>query len=229
MKKITALLLFALSMAALPAMAQSEDEVAMSFAFVNENYEVFENGATVIRNVVEPYGDASEVINSGLSVIRLSGEQSDNLKMIYTIERIDNGTFQLCFPITCNTQSKVGRYETSAGPLNGDLQDLQSEWFPVADGECIVSYTIEIMTPGFPRPFHKAWGPTITVRFVKGDLPPEPIKGDVNGDGEVTVSDINYVINCILLSTFNKQADVNNDDEITVSDINAIVEIILNH
>ncbi|MBR4830072.1 MAG: hypothetical protein IKZ92_09785 [Muribaculaceae bacterium] len=53
--------------------------------------------------------------------------------------------------------------------------------------------------------------------------------GDVNGDGEVTVADVNCVIDVILGGNGNHYAaDVNNDGEITIADINAVINIILN-
>ena len=50
---------------------------------------------------------------------------------------------------------------------------------------------------------------------------------DVNGDGEVTVNDINAVINAILNGIFDTRYDVNGDGEITVNDVNAIIDKIL--
>ena len=54
------------------------------------------------------------------------------------------------------------------------------------------------------------------------------VNADVNGDGEVTVADVNEVINSMLGSTGNIAADVNGDGEITIADINAIIDFILN-
>lgn len=54
------------------------------------------------------------------------------------------------------------------------------------------------------------------------------IYGDVNGDGEVSVADVNIVIDVILGSNGNYYAaDVNNDSEITIADINLLIDIIL--
>lgn len=59
----------------------------------------------------------------------------------------------------------------------------------------------------------------------------EDKNGDVNGDGEVNVSDVNVVIDIILGGNYNddirRRADVNNDGEIGVSDINLLIDIIL--
>lgn len=226
MRKFFTLLLFGLSMLAWPAIAQEIDE---SYVFMDEEGNIIENGATVVRNVVESFDEVSDVIYSGISVLNLGGSTTDHIKMNYVINRIDNGTYQICFPTTCNMQTEVGVYETGIGQLMGDLQDIQSEWFPVADGECVVTLTIEIFTKmGFfpPTYIHKADGPTITLRFVKGNVI-EPIVGDVNGDGEVNIADVNAVINMILDSPA-ENGDVNGDGEVNIADVNAIIDIILN-
>ena len=55
------------------------------------------------------------------------------------------------------------------------------------------------------------------------------VKGDVNGDGEVSVADINAILDMILKATGDLMGDVNEDGEITVADINAVLNIILSH
>ena len=58
---------------------------------------------------------------------------------------------------------------------------------------------------------------------------PEPLPGDVNGDREVNIADVNAVINIILSGNGNNTAaDVNGDGEINIVDVNAIIDIILN-
>ena len=56
---------------------------------------------------------------------------------------------------------------------------------------------------------------------------PPVITGDVNGDGEVSVSDINSVIDVILGGATLPSADVNGDGEVGVSDVNALIGIII--
>ena len=53
------------------------------------------------------------------------------------------------------------------------------------------------------------------------------IRGDVNGDGVVNISDINLIINMILSGTFNAKGDVNSDGVVNITDINAVINIIL--
>lgn len=50
---------------------------------------------------------------------------------------------------------------------------------------------------------------------------------DVNGDGEVTIADINAIVEMILSGTESTVADVNGDGEVTVADINSVIDSIL--
>ena len=58
------------------------------------------------------------------------------------------------------------------------------------------------------------------------------LKGDVNGDGEVDVTDINNVVAIVLgdqpASSFEGRGDVNGDGEIDATDLNAVINAILN-
>lgn len=56
-------------------------------------------------------------------------------------------------------------------------------------------------------------------------------KADVNGDGEVSIGDINAIIGVILGldddAELKKKADVNDDGEVTVPDVNYVIDVIL--
>ncbi len=52
--------------------------------------------------------------------------------------------------------------------------------------------------------------------------------GDVNGDGEVNVADVNALVGMILSGDLQTAGDVNGDGEVTVSDVNSLIEMILN-
>ena len=56
---------------------------------------------------------------------------------------------------------------------------------------------------------------------------PNPNVGDVNGDGEINIADINMLIDIILSSEVNPNADVNGDGEINVADVNKLIDMIL--
>ena len=62
---------------------------------------------------------------------------------------------------------------------------------------------------------------------VGGGDQPEPLTGDVNGDGEVNIADVNAVIDIILSGGMSAAADVNKDGEVNIADVNAVIDIIL--
>ena len=55
----------------------------------------------------------------------------------------------------------------------------------------------------------------------------EMVTGDVNGDGEVNIADVNAVIAMILSGNSSTLGDVNGDGEVNIADVNAIIVIIL--
>lgn len=61
--------------------------------------------------------------------------------------------------------------------------------------------------------------------------PIEEIPGDVNGDREVNIADVNAVISIILgtsgINAANMSPDVNGDGEVNIGDVNAVIYIIL--
>ena len=58
---------------------------------------------------------------------------------------------------------------------------------------------------------------------------PNPLIGDVNGDGSVNISDVNAMIGIILSGEYLPAADLNNDGNVNISDLNALINIILSH
>ena len=70
------------------------------------------------------------------------------------------------------------------------------------------------------------------MELVYANMPQDvPLKGDVNGDGEVNIADVNCLIGVILgtrqASEFGGRAYVNDDDEVNIADVNAVIAIIL--
>lgn len=222
-------------LAMMPMSLLAQDAVDMSFVFVDKQGNVLADGATVTRSTVtvDELTEA-EMISSEISVRNVSGASTDFIKIYYSIEQMDNGIYQICFPSTCNTQDEEGAYETSPGMLIGTEQDIRSEWLPDEDGKCTVVLDLEIMTRtgSFPNITyqHKAYGPSLTINFIKGAQPgPEPLKGDVNGDGELNIGDVNVLINMILSGEISNTGDVDGDGEIGISDVNALIDLILNY
>lgn len=55
----------------------------------------------------------------------------------------------------------------------------------------------------------------------------QELTGDVNGDGEVNIADINAIIDDIMSGNNNPACDINHDIEINIADINMLIDIIL--
>jgi hypothetical protein len=61
-----------------------------------------------------------------------------------------------------------------------------------------------------------------------GQIVENSVPGDVNGDGDVDIADVNAVIDIITgVDDPVDTADVNGDGEITIGDMNAVVDIIV--
>ena len=64
---------------------------------------------------------------------------------------------------------------------------------------------------------------------VYGRVQEVELVGDVNGDGEVNIADINALIDVILGEQGNYRCDVNKDGEVNIADVNAVIDIILSN
>ena len=76
--------------------------------------------------------------------------------------------FQTCFPTNCVSNNRTGSYETSNGTIAaGELKNMQTEWLPVDNGTCIVTYQLVTYKQNV---ITKQWqkdktGPAITLNF----------------------------------------------------------------
>lgn len=59
------------------------------------------------------------------------------------------------------------------------------------------------------------------------NLEDEMIPGDVNGDSEVNIADVNAVIDAILGGNGGSGFDVNGDGEVNIADVNAVINLII--
>ena len=90
------------------------------------------------------------------------------------------------------------------------------------------SYSFDVKAIYDPQVFGKAESSWSNMIFFK-TLSASGIVGDVNGDGEVTGSDVTALYNAILFNDFSAivNGDQNGDGEITGSDVTAVYNIIL--
>lgn len=125
---------------------------AQSYVFCDKDGNVIENGATLERTELINDG-FDNLIKSGLYVMNQNAPENYQVSVKADITRIDNGAVQLCFPTNCYSYTTTGTHGGDAKgtvPL-GEKQDIQSEWFPTAYGECIVTYTLTNYQGAFPK------------------------------------------------------------------------------
>lgn len=229
MKK--SLLTIAAALAAMTLSAQNLD----IFEFVDKNGDAIPDGTTLTLTEVTSEEDifTGEVINYMYSHVKLRNKTGNNqaMRINLTIERIDNGSYQLCFPMACKTFEEETNVVTEGGLLSANEErDLQTEWIPSEEGGCDVVLTVELlnMSGSIINPVYTyaGDGPTINLHFRNGIT--DVVKGDINGDGVVDISDVNSVINMMLgKEVMVPAADLNEDNMVDISDVNGVINLML--
>lgn len=144
---------------------QAQSEFPVQYADKDGN--IIENGSTLVLTEYEADAFGSIEMPTNLYVKNMTSE-SVQIGGIYTIETLDNGRFQTCFPENCVAQDKPGTYETKSGAVGADeLKNMQTEWMPSGNGKCVVTYQLVTYKQ---NTITKEWsidqqGPTITLDF----------------------------------------------------------------
>lgn len=189
MKTIKSLLLVAAAMFTTASYAQ----VDQTFSFVDKDGKEVKSGTVITVNTVEEDPLTGEdMIPTGLYV-KNNTKEKQGVGAFFNIKKLDNGKFQICFPMLCSEAiTATGMDRTKGGTMNaGQVKTLGAEWFPVADGFCEVEFKLEYYT------INKGMGgfeslermeeedmeypmPSVTVNFVKGATAINGIKDGEN-------------------------------------------------
>lgn len=145
---------------------QAQNDCPLQFADKDGN--IIADGTTLNISEVEEDDFGSVLMPSGLYVKNTS-EADVHCSGVYTVQSISNGGFQTCFPENCLAPNTTpGQYNTQEGTINaGMLKSMQTEWLPVAEGKCVVTYQIITYKQNV---ITKKWnvdkqGPTVTLNF----------------------------------------------------------------
>ena len=134
-----------------------------------------------------------------------------------------------------NRACQVNICELGEGPTLAGMQRywmVPDEFGTVSDGgNRVESMNVEYGTDADGNPtvtlfIYKCVNGMAVYRISLGDEEPG-LPGDVNGDGNVNIADINAVIDMILSGKFDALGDVNGDGAVNIGDINALIAIIL--
>ena len=180
------------------------------------------------KSCVKEYEDEDGVVNHGVAMKRPSAlTTTEPLKIIPYM-----ATFTVYNPT--NTQANV---RLSYSDDNGET------WIALPDGLLVAEpkkrTSTSLILP-YDKPIMLRFNQTSgsdknnifldDIKLYYSETWPDSdvIKGDVNGDGEVNIADINAVIDIMLRGTGDAEAaDVNGDGENNIVDINTIIDIIL--
>ena len=140
------LLILGLVLSLLTMSAQNLD----IFEFIDKDGNVIPDGTTLTLTEVTSEEDifTGEVISYMYSHVKLRNKMTSNqaMRINLTIERIDNGSYQLCFPMACKTFDEETNVVTEGGVLSAnEVRDLQTEWIPIEEGYCDVVLTVELL------------------------------------------------------------------------------------
>ena len=135
---------------------------------------------------------------------------------------------------TYDEDVSIKLYKRTHG-TTGTLVQAKNEHVVIAPGESVnVTFHLDNVTDGwkyFAKIYYYSSGEQVSLASVSTHtvvFPAAAIPGDVNGDGEISIADINAVIDLILAGKQTVAGDVNNDGEVTIADINAVIDLILN-
>lgn len=163
MKKISTLALL-ICMGTLSAWAQTTNV----FRFVDKNGKEVPDGSVLTITATEDDGWGGIMMKTGLYI---KSSQSGTVygNMVYNIQQMDNGAFQVCFPENCTQSDELGVHETPVGAVT--TEDIQAEWLPETYGTATVTLQ--------PKTYRHnnvtgnttfvADGPKITLNFIYSD------------------------------------------------------------
>ena len=165
MKKFFTLLFVILS--TLVVEAQTSD---FPLQFADKDGNIIADGSILNLSEYEEDAFGDVQIPTNLYVKNISGEAVQG-GGTYTIQSMDNGTFQTCFPESCVRQTKAGSYNTGNGAIEaGAMKSMQTEWFPTAEGVCVVAYKLVTFSQNSKtgKWMKDGDGPTVTLNFNYG-------------------------------------------------------------
>ena len=136
--------------------------------------------------------------------------------------------FRYFKPSTYTNQQPIALYKAQGAPEASEVfTDITGTSYTFTNLTPETQYTVQVQAVDGDGNT-SAWSEVVSVTTLAGPVEPTYAKGDVNGDGSVTIADVTVLVN-IILSTAdgNERADVNGDGNVTIADVTELVNIIL--
>lgn len=187
MKTIKSLLLVAAAMLTTASYAQ----VDKTFSFVDKDGKEIPSGTVWTANHVEK--DVFGVVQVPDEVyVKNNTNERQGVGAFVNVKKIDSGSYQICFPLSCMSGIKGGMTRTEGNVMTAnEVKPLKSEWFPESDGVCEVDVKLEYYNINKNKFGIESYErmeeddmdypmPSITIHFVKGATAINGIKDDAN-------------------------------------------------
>ncbi len=184
-------------------------------AIIKIEPDVTGTGGIVLKGDLKPGSTkmSANDIQASVDVEAVGGPYQGTLQLPVSILN-DQGNYSWNYAnvLTCYVSLQPNQKQTVTFKGSCNLEDGKTYYLLLINPYCTESNYI--------------WGNVAS--FTVGQWP--IIKGDVNGDHEVNIADINVIINIILGGQVDSstlfRADVNHDREINIADVNAVIQYI---
>ena len=188
--------------------------------------------------------------NNGQAIITVHGDLPGMTSLLYSIDGYDLTASTL---VNVMSESQMTVATPTASIASGSVVEKGTAVYLSCSTEgATIYYTLDGSCPCDNTPARKVYDgtpiiinstTTIKAMATAPDLydsdvatfvyrVPNGLRGDVNGDGEVNIADVNALLDIVLGGQVDEdtraRADVNADDEVNIADINAVIELILN-
>lgn len=114
-------------------------------------------------------GSGDILMNSGLYAKNVDGDAEDLVRIAYTVQTMESGNMQICFPSACKNINAPSTGATNPGTMPSALHSIATEWFPTAYGKCTVKMNLETVVKTTNGYVSIDDGPSITLQFVYAD------------------------------------------------------------
>ena len=207
---------------------QDESGYALVFGQVNNTY----NNGDVITGIAGSWKAYYEIIEMvPLADYFTAGTPGTAVEPeVLAIEELSTNLVHKFIKIDNCTMTKVNDLNYNLNDETGDLTMYMKFNGVTAPEDLTATYNVSgFLTLYKPKDAETAIMEFYPVEFEKVGGEPQPVPGDVNGDGEVTGSDVTALYNHILFGQDTEifNGDQNGDGEVTGSDVTAVYNIIL--
>ena len=139
-----------------------------AYEFAQPDGTIVPDGSVVTINkaVVADDGSGDMLMDAGLYVKNVDGDNDDLLRIAYDVSTMENGMMTICFPSACASVMMPGSGTTNPGKLDNQLHSISTEWFPTDYGKCTAKVALQTVVKTTTGYLVIDDGPSVTLQFV---------------------------------------------------------------